>query len=226
MHMVDLSIKPIRQVIKMLSSILGIDEDVFDGFIEEGKLVSTEIDGRLKARVGSKYVPGALSPDKRPLLYAVVRALSPENAVETGVHVGVSTTVILKALNNGILYSIDINRVINEPLLPALNGLEVGFLVPEELRHKWRLVIGDSKKVLKQLLDGLGDIQFFLHDSDHSYDHVVYELNEAWNHMRRGIIIIDNFKFSNATIDFANKVNAKVIVLSRSAGGFAMIPRL
>lgn len=218
----DISAKCISDT---LSNILGIDSAEFARYVEEGRLISRDIDRRLEAKVGRRFVPGALSPDKRPYLYTIVKALNPEKAVETGVHVGVSTTVILSALNRGMLYSIDIRRTIEEPFEPTLNGLEVGFLVPEELRQRWRLIIGDSRKVLRKLLDELGEIQFFMHDSEHTYETVMFELTEAWNHMRRGVLLVDNFERNDATIDFAKKVGAKVFVLSRFAGGMAMIAK-
>ncbi|ABW02176.1 class I SAM-dependent methyltransferase [Caldivirga maquilingensis] len=181
----------------------------------------SNVDNVLRARLRGRRLWGALSPEKRPILYVIIKLLKPKIAVETGVGAGVSSTVILSALNeinDGLLYSIEINRYYDE-----VNP--VGFIVPEELKAKWILLIGSSRELLEKTLTQLGDVQFFLHDSDHSYDNVLFELNEAWSHMRHGIILIDNYRFSNAAVQFARRVNAPLIELSGEAGGLAMIPK-
>jgi hypothetical protein len=70
-------------------------------------------------------------------LYALTRALKPEQVVEVGVDSGGTSTHILSALarnGDGLLYSVDINP-------------DVGAKVPAHLRGNWTLVTGDALSV-------------------------------------------------------------------------------
>ncbi len=179
----------------------------------------SNIDKVLRARLRGRRLWGALSPEKRPILYTIIKLLKPKIAMETGVGAGVSSAVILSTLNelnDGLLYSIEISNYYDE-------NYPVGFIVPEELKGRWRLLIGSSRELLEKTLMQLGDVQFFLHDSDHSYDNVLFELRMVWRFMKHGIILIDNYRFSNAAVQFAKEVNAPLIGLSSEAGGLAMI---
>lgn len=162
----------------------------------------------------------ALTYEKRRALYAITRLLKPAVAVETGVGSGVSTTFILSALRTGVLHSIDLGVKYGE----EKEEYPVGFLIPEGLKAKWHLHRGDAKALLEPLLDDLGDIQLFYHDSRHTYAHVYFELKCAWEHMKRGILLVDNFEFTRAPEAFAARVGAPVVKLSSRAGGFCAIP--
>jgi hypothetical protein len=160
-----------------LSQVLGLPEEGLSSLMEEAERIDEEV----KVRMGRR-IPLALDEEKRPFLYAVVKTLDPKVAVETGVGPGVSTTFILSALRTGKLYSIDLGRTYEG----EWGGYQVGFVVPDRLKPKWKLILGDSKKLLAPLLEELGEIQFFLHDGEHTYDNVMFELTQAWNHMKRG----------------------------------------
>ena len=162
----------------------------------------------------------ALTYEKRRALYAITRLLKPAVTVETGVGSGVSTTFILSALRTGVLHSIDLGIKYGE----EKEEYPVGFLIPERLKAKWHFHRGDAKALLEPLLDNLGDIQLFYHDSRHTYTHVYFELKCAWEHMKRGILLVDNFEFTRAPEAFAARVGAPVVKLSSRAGGFCAIP--
>jgi predicted O-methyltransferase YrrM len=200
-----------------LSQVLGLPEEGLSSLMEEAERIDEEV----KVRMGRR-IPLALDEEKRPFLYAVVKTLDPKVAVETGVGPGVSTTFILSALRTGKLYSIDLGRTYEG----EWGGYQVGFVVPDRLKPKWKLILGDSKKLLAPLLEELGEIQFFLHDGEHTYDNVMFELTQAWNHMKRGVIMVDNFEFNEGTMDFCKRIGIRPLILSKRAGGFAMIPKL
>ncbi len=95
------------------------------------------------------------------LCYAVCRLLRPEIVLETGVAYGVTTALVLKALQvngKGRLYSIDL------PPLGENADAFVGYLVPEALRARWTVNRGVSKRVLPQLLPRLGRVDLFIPD--------------------------------------------------------------
>src|SRR5688572_13028263 len=101
--------------------------------------------------------------------YAVVRCLRPEVVLETGVHDGLSSAVILQALERngmGRLVSIDLPST---DLPPTADG--PGWLVPKRLRARWTLHVGDARRLLPGVARDLSAIDVFSHDSDHSADH-------------------------------------------------------
>ena len=142
-----------------------------------------------------------------PCLYLLTRLIKPNQVVETGVSSGASSAYILQALKDnkiGKLYSID---------LPPDNlpqGKKSGWLVPEELRDFWDLRIGDTKQMLDPLLKETGEIDFFIHDSLHTYDHMMWEYKRIWPHLRRGGLFLSHDVGANeAFLDFMNEVNIR-----------------
>jgi len=158
-----------------------------------------EIKGLLKeADVARNELIKSLAPQNKTIIrrldttiiYTIIRALKPEIVVETGVSNGCSTYFILKALEQskkGFLYSIDLPLDVSSALIPL--GRDIGWLVPERLRHRWKLLLGDAKEMLPQLLSNLHEIDIFLHDSDHSYEHMIFEFKTAWKYLRKGGIL-------------------------------------
>ena len=50
-------------------------------------------------------------------------------------------------------------------------GRTTGWMVPAALRSRWNLQLGDTYKLLPELLASIGHVDLFLHDSDHSPVH-------------------------------------------------------
>jgi hypothetical protein len=138
-----------------------------------------------------------------PVLYLTVRLIKPETIVETGVSSGSSSAYILRALydnQKGKLYSIDL------PPENLPNGKDSGFVVPQYLRSRWELRIGDSKDLLVPLLDEIGQIDCFLHDSLHTYDHMMFEFRSVWKFMRpRSLFLPHDVGRNEAFFDFMNE---------------------
>lgn len=155
-------------------------------------------------------------------LYCLVRLLKPEIVVETGVASGRSSAVILQAMednNSGKLYSIDLGQFYggdNPKTFTTSEGnselcgfipedKEVGWLVPKNLRHRWQLIIGDSKVELPKLAAGLKKIDIFYHDSEHSYENMTFEAETVWPLVPTGgFVIFDDIKWNKAFIDFVD----------------------
>lgn len=117
-------------------------------------------------------------------LYLLVRAARPRVVVETGVLYGASSAHFLAALDvngEGALYSIDLAHAAGEP--PA------DHLVPEGLAKRWTLVEGDSRRELPLLLQRVGQVDLFHHDSLHTFEHMTWEYQTALPHLaRHGIL--------------------------------------
>lgn len=151
-------------------------------------------------------------------MYALIREFKPETIVETGVYNGVSTLSILAALEangSGRLYSIDYSEYLTahadeidsytedgyyrgrpscaeEGTHVIPDGKEPGWLVPEELRHRWELIEGKPQLELPPLLERLGEIDFFHHDSSHAVSSMMFEFELAWQYLRPGGIMVSN----------------------------------
>lgn len=147
-------------------------------------------------------------------IYAISRLSRPNVVVETGVAAGYSSAFILQALRDndlGHLYSIDIGkREFDDVTLPT--DREIGWLVPHTLRRRWTLNIGSSSEKLKPLLDRLGEINLFYHDSEHSYENMMFEFETAWEHLSTpGIILADNADWNKSFRDFCLEKRLKVV---------------
>ena len=157
-------------------------------------------------------------------LYTITRILKPKIVVETGVNEGYSSQAILSAmnLNNfGKLYSIDLPNVINAPNGRSynLNGREVGYIVPSYLRKRWELRLGDSKILLYPLLSELKEIDIFIHDSLHTYDHMLYEYTTAWTFINKnGFLISHDIQMNSAFKKFCSMDRKKFWIFSYNIG--------
>jgi len=140
-------------------------------------------------------------------LYALVRAAKPRLVVETGVASGLSSAHILRALDrNGIgtLHSIDLPNVQAGSILPA--GRTSGWIVPESLRDRWQLRLGDTRVILPSLLKSLDRLDLFLHDSDHSYEAMLFEFEQAYPKLEpAGLLLSDDTHIHSAWDDFCAK---------------------
>ena len=161
----------------------------------------------------------------RLALYALVREVKPQNVIETGVLHGMTSAFLLEALErngNGTLFSIDLpspeadgpaNQDGIHAVLPA--SLTSGWIVPERLRHRWRLTLGSSQEKLPEIFRDTSEIDIFLHDSDHTYSIMWDELVLAWSHLRvGGYLVCDNVDFSRAFFDLCRRVERVPFVLS------------
>jgi predicted O-methyltransferase YrrM len=133
-------------------------------------------------------------------LYVMVRLVKPEVIVETGVGAGITSTYILKALDlnqKGMLFSID---------LPDETDLS-GWAIPNELKSRWRLYKGSSIDLLPAVLNDTGPIDIFLHDSNHSYEHMTFEFRTIWPYLKKGgIFLAHDVGRNDALFDFCDEV--------------------
>jgi hypothetical protein len=172
-------------------------------------------------RYNTGRVTGRDGYDEGLRLYRLLRDVRPQVAVETGVCNGVSTAFLLLALEDngtGELHSIDLPEVAGEEyeegtfwdgkggaVIPP--GKEPGWMVPPELGERWELVLGRSQDELPPLLDRVGQIDFFMHDSEHSYECMSFEFRTAWAALRDGgVLVADDVNVNAAWDEFARDV--------------------
>jgi predicted O-methyltransferase YrrM len=130
------------------------------------------------------------------IFYVLTRVLRPAVFVETGVASGSMTSFILAAINRngfGMLYSFDIPTKAGERTMDwtVKDESEVGFLIPQAYRQRWKLTFGDSTYELPRAFEGK-QIDCFFHDSDHTYEHMTFEYAFAAKHLAPGGLILSD----------------------------------
>lgn len=123
-------------------------------------------------------------------IWCLARHLKPNKVVETGVAHGVTSRIILEALQrdgNGRLCSIDL------PPLERTWRQQVGAAVGDRYRDRWSYIKGSSRRRLLPLLSELGQIDMFIHDSMHTERNVRFELDRAWGALKPGgALVVDD----------------------------------
>ncbi|NUE03545.1 class I SAM-dependent methyltransferase [Halorubraceae archaeon YAN] len=168
--------------------------------------------------------------------YSLIRKYEPTVLLETGVYNGVATLSMLFALKengSGTLYSIDNSINIDNPRKMDAKGDEgavnhdrfysrrgqscgdsaivpknkrPGWIIPDELEKGWELTEGDSRDVLPGMLEELGEIDFFVHDSEHSNARMFFEFELVWNHLSQaGIMLSGHVAQNDAFETFAEE---------------------
>jgi hypothetical protein len=208
---------------KQLLSDLEYDYDEYmkisDEFMEYSELHDFVNQKFRETKINNSYPPERNSWPV--LLYFIIRKIRPENVVETGCWYGNSSVCILAALEkngNGKLFTIDLpayfetggyydmNPYLSEEKRKSSlpKGTSPGFLVPEFLKERWSLIPGSTSEKLPPLLKELGKIDFFLHDSLHSYENMTFEFNLAYKHLKEsGFLASDNIDWNNVFKDFS-----------------------
>jgi len=156
----------------------------------------TKADAEIVRRIYEESIRDVISDsDYHRMLYVLTRIVKPKVFVETGVSQGKSSQAILKAMKvNGFgkLYSIDLPKDACEDGTVYDTSKGVGHLVPADLRGHWVLILGDSRVELPKLLESLGEIDVFLHDSLHTLEFMKFEYDMAWEHIRKGGLLLSH----------------------------------
>jgi predicted O-methyltransferase YrrM len=205
---------------RFLASATGARPAEIRRYINEPLLQSNFL-GLLRRSEKTFYNVDVVSADlyaKKVLLqYAAIRATRPTIIVETGVANGVSSSYLLLALElngRGHLHSIEVGDKSYQPA-----GYQPGWMVPDFLRHRWQLHIGDAKILLPDLLRQLESIDVFIHDSLHTYEHMWFELQCAYPHIKPGgLLLADDALWNSSFVDFTREVKAPAARILRGVG--------
>jgi predicted O-methyltransferase YrrM len=162
--------------------------------LEEDKQLADELTRRLSSNPRRRICAKEPHWARRLGWYSLVRGAQPDNVVETGTHLGLGSCAIAAALlrnGHGRLTTIDVDP-------------DAGYLIGEP----WASVIdrrtGDSVSLLAELRD----VNMFLHDSLHTYDHETRELAAIEPNLRADAIVLsDNAHESSALSDWAERTS-------------------
>jgi len=187
--------------IRFIADLLSLRTDVVLDCVKE--LSQTQLSANLNSRIKLDTISSGRGPmgDEAEILYLCVSLIKPRIVVETGVGAGFSTAFILHALEQnkrGELYSIDFFK----------DKEKCGWIIPTHLKTSWRLINGLSEQVLKPLLEKLGPIDIFIHDSDHSYENMMSEFRTVWPFLRKeGVFLAHDVGRNDALFNFCREVN-------------------
>lgn len=208
-----------RMPARPLDEILGDAGDAIGGEVRQhlAEEAASEIEAHVRAgveRLGRRApfpVAHNAAPSLAKLCYALCRALRPALVVETGVAYGVSSAFITKALavnGHGELHSID-----RASVRPGSSD-HVGALVPGELRDRWVLHHGRSRRLLPGLLAELGQVGLFVHDSWHTYRTVAWELRTVTPRLARpGAVLVDDVAGNRAFEHWASRSRPRLAAI-------------
>lgn len=158
---------------------------------------------------------------ERVLIYVLTRHFKPMVCLETGVYYGGNTAFVLAGLAKnkcGKLISIDLPdskiRMLEKPTSrhPLVGdsenydkNIQPGFIIPEYLKERWIFVEGDSHKKIPQISE---KIDFYIHDSDHSYEFLLKEMEFVRPKLsEEGIVLVDDIDWSNGFYAYCVKNN-------------------
>lgn len=170
---------------------------------------------------GKAAVPGGMRALHAELLWVLVRSRKPQTIVETGVCNGLSSAVLLEALDrngSGQLISVDLPEFTDPDLntcefwdgkggaaIPA--SKEVGWLVREDLRTSWRLELGPCRELLPPILSKSSQLDIFIHDSEHSYENQLFEFRSGFKALRPGgVLVATDITWSKAFDHFWSEI--------------------
>jgi predicted O-methyltransferase YrrM len=179
-----------------IAGVLGTDSATVKALIEE-LATDAELATAIRARLAGRRDRNPAMPFGRRLgWYAIARLRRPRLIVETGVHDGLGSTALLRALER--------NAADGFPgeLLSVDTRAEAGWLIPDVLRARHRLIVGNSLVGLAAAIGGRS-VDIFIHDSDHAYTHETSEFETIGPHASAGAVLIsDNAHGSSAFADY------------------------
>jgi hypothetical protein len=137
-------------------------------------------------------------------VWCTVTHTRPEVVIETGVAHGVTSRIVLEALNandRGHLWSIDLPHPFNHRL-----HSQIGIAVTDACRARWSYVEGSSRQRLPSVVTQVGSAQIFIHDSLHTAPNTVFEMNQAARVMPPGgVMLVDDISTHRGFSAFARR---------------------
>jgi len=188
--------------------------DVSDADMEKIADLSSSINATLSSR-GIRPGPESYNfwndgdPAFLLAIWCLMRRLGATKIVETGVAHGVTSRILLEALQGrGHLWSIDLPP----RWAPEIHG-EIGAAVGDCPSEQWSLIFGHSRRRLPKLLKSIAPIDLFVHDSQHSRYNMLFEMMQGWRALRPGgAMVVDDIDLNPAFDEFGQTVVGEKLV--------------
>jgi hypothetical protein len=169
----------------------------------------TEIGALLTARglAYGRHTYGGYSDGDSSLgraAWCTVLHTRPEVVIETGVARGVTSRIVLEALqenDRGQLWSIDLPHPFDRQL-----HAQTGAAVSDACRARWSYLEGASSQRLPPLVTRIGHLDLFIHDSLHTAKNTVFEMEQAASVMSPGgVMLVDDISTHQGFAIFARR---------------------
>jgi Methyltransferase domain len=171
-----------------------------------------------------RYTYGCFSDADSSLCRAVwctVLHTRPEIVIETGVAHGVTSRIVLEAMNqndHGHLWSIDLPYPFDRRL-----HVQTGAAVTDACRPRWSYLEGSSRQRLPPLIAEVGHVEVFIHDSLHTARNVVFEMQQAASAMAPGgVMLIDDIRMHEGFSTFVRRHPEYKTIICPSADRLGM----
>lgn len=189
-----------------VAEVTGVGKDAAEGFLSEVQL-DRHLRDHIRRATESTALRWVSDTDahygRRVGWYAIVRAMKPTRAVETGIEKGLGSLVIAAALlrnaeegSSGRLLALDIDP-------------NAGLLLGAPYADVIDIVVGDSLVALRALDE---KVDFFIHDSDHSEKHERAELDAIESKLSdRAVVLSDNAHVTGCLSQFATDMGRRFL---------------
>lgn len=182
-----------------VAAVAGCDLQLAERLIAE-PTCDRALHARLRDATAGRWMWTKRRPEfgKRLGWYALARVVRPALIIETGVHDGLGSMLLLRALEHneadghpGRLVSFDVNPT-------------AGWLVGNDPR--WDLRIQSSREGMPQVIEQAGEVGMFIYDGWHSYDDERRDLEAAAGHLADdGILLSDDAQVTHALADLCQE---------------------
>ena len=163
---------------------------------------------------GFRFKPGTIgesaSSTRLLVLAYVLSSIKFENLIETGTQHGLSALYLRKFLDSGL--------AISKPKLVSFDVRASSRPSIEDVTFE--VLSSPARKSFKKKTLGsqYQNKMLFFHDSDHSYENMMYEFKWAFNELKALCIVSDDVDENRAFLDFAPKVPFQKIICKFDSG--------
>jgi hypothetical protein len=151
-------------------------------------------------------------------VWCTVLHTRPDVVVETGVAHGVTSRIVLEGLirnDRGHLWSIDLPHPLDQQL-----HAQTGAAVTDDCRPHWTYLEGASRDQLPPLMNQVGQVDLFVHDSLHTARNTRFELEQvASAQAGGGTMLVDDIAGHDGFATFARQHQAYRTIICPSADG-------
>jgi predicted O-methyltransferase YrrM len=200
----------------MLEAAFGIEPTVANAMLDEARATLDDVIGR--AKDDDRAYPDYYTVESATALFlhASIRHLRPSVVLETGVADGLSSSIILAAMESngeGQLHSIDISE-------------DVGLFISD--RSRWHLYVIDANhpNACAAVFDKIPTLDIFLHDGNHMPAWQSREYQLAWPKLRSGgLLMSDDIDWSYAFMEFVAEKGLKAPMLMDRRKVFGLVAK-
>jgi len=171
---------------------------IYEDFVLAGNTIKSSLIGSNTSQTRFKVIAAIISKYKFDVI------------IEAGTQHGVSALFTKKFLNqknkNCKLFSIDVSKYQAPHEVDSINRIILDPPVRKNFKEQTQALITGEESVL------------YFHNSDHSYENMVFEFDWAWNHLKSKVIIADDVENNSAFYEFVNKEKAFFIICKFDSG--------